>query len=521
MSQLLDTETLVIELLLVASLVALLVRRIRIPYTVSLVVVGLLITSQEVLKFSLTSELILTLFVPPLVFEAAFHLEFRQLRENLLQILVLAVPGVIVTTLIVGGLVSWGTQLPIATALVFGALISASDPVAVIALFRSLGAPKRLAVTVEGESLFNDGTAIVIFNLMLSLAVPSIVGESSSFDFIKAFTEFITVSVGGLLIGVALGWLTSQLIARVDDYLIETSLTTVLAFGAYLLAERFHLSGVLSVVAAGIVCGNFGPKGMSPTTKIVLYNFWEYLAFVANSLIFLLIGLDVNISQIINQLGPIGIGVLAVLVSRIIVVYGLSFLVNLVLKNKMPLNYLHVLFWGGLRGAVSLALALSLPIALQQAELVKVMAYGVVLFTLLGQGTTMQLLLSKLGFLKKGESQINYERTQGRLMAVKAARERVEKLYQDKLISKETWETLTPDLERKIELASEVRQKLLKDEPELQLEELNSVRKEALRAERSVLTSLQSNGVISEIVYEELITEVDNAFENGEIKDVP
>jgi CPA1 family monovalent cation:H+ antiporter len=520
MEQFLGTETLIIELLLVASLVALLVQRIRIPYTVSLVIVGLLITYQSNLKFELTAELILALFVPPLVFEAAFHLQFRQLRENLLPILVLAIPGVLFTTVIVGLIVSFGANLSLTTGLVFGALISATDPVAVVALFRSLGAPKRLTVLVEGESLFNDGTSIVLFNLMLAAALPAAAtaGEhgaaagGGSFDLLGSLITFLVVSIGGSAIGLGLGWLASQLIARIDDYLIETTLTTVLAFGAYLIAERVHVSGVLAVVGAGLVCGNVGPRGMSPTTRIVLFNFWEYLAFVANSLVFLLIGLDVNLGLIIQQLGPIVIAVVAVLVSRVVVVYGLSALINLG-KQKISLSYQHVLMWGGLRGAVSLALVLSLPASFADRELLRVMAYGVVLFTLLGQGTTMQLLLKKLGLIKQNEIALEYERRHGRFLAARAGRERVNELYRQGLISTPSWEQLSPQLECQVATEAEARQELLRQEPRLQQEEQEDARLEGLRAQRAMLAELQSSGVISEMVYEELATEVDAALQ--------
>ncbi|MEP7187608.1 MAG: cation:proton antiporter, partial [Roseiflexaceae bacterium] len=236
MNQFLATETLVIELLLVVSLVAIAVRRLHVPYTVALVIVGLLITFGQSAQLDLTPELILALFVPPLVFEAAFHLEFQRLRATLLPILVLAVPGVLLTTAIVGMVISAGVGLPLTTGLVFGALIAATDPVAVVALFRSLGAPKTLTVLVEGESLFNDGTAIVVFNVLLAAALASTLGgagQGDSFDLPAAIINFVVVSAGGIGLGVGLGWLVSQLIARLDDYLIETTLTTVLAFGAY------------------------------------------------------------------------------------------------------------------------------------------------------------------------------------------------------------------------------------------------------------------------------------------------
>jgi CPA1 family monovalent cation:H+ antiporter len=518
MEQFLATETLVIELLLIVSLVAIAVRRLRVPYTVALVVVGLLITYQMPLEIELTPELILALFVPPLVFEAAFHLEFKQLRENLLPILVLAVPGVLLTTVLVGLIVSAGVGLSLATGLVFGALISATDPVAVVALFRALGAPRRLVVLVEGESLFNDGTAIVVFGLMVA-AVPmgmaSADAQAGSFQLSTAVIEFVRVSAGGIGIGLGLGWLVAQLIARIDDYLIETTLTTVLAFGAYLVAERLHMSGVLAVVSAGIVNGNIGPKGMSPTTRIVLFNFWEYLAFVANSLVFLLIGLEVNIPQITAHLGPIVMAVLAVMASRALVVYGLTWLANLPglpLRSQVPWVYQHVLFWGGLRGAISLALALSLPPALADRDLLRIMTFGVVLFTLLAQGTTMQLLLRRLGLIRRTESELEYERRHGRLMAARAARNRLQQLHQEGIISATTWERLSPDLDERVQVHLEAQQALLRDQPTLQAEELEDARQEGLRAQRAMLATLLSDGLISDQVYEELVTEVDMAL---------
>lgn len=266
MDQFIATETLIIELLVVVSVVALVVRRLRVPYTVALVVVGLLLTFQQPLELDLTPDLILALFVPPLVFEAAFHLDYRRLRDNLLPVLTLAVPGVLLTTLIVGFVVSAGGGLSLTMGLIFGALISATDPVAVVALFRALGAPRRLVVLVEGESLFNDGTAIVIFNLVLAAALATAETAGLGLTLLSGVVEFIRVSAGGIAIGVGLGWVASWVIGRVDDYLIEITVTTVLAFGAYLIAERVHVSGVLAVVGAGIVCGTLGPRGMSPTT---------------------------------------------------------------------------------------------------------------------------------------------------------------------------------------------------------------------------------------------------------------
>ena len=417
MEQFLATESLIIGLLLIVSLVAIVVGRLRVPYTVALVIVGLLLTLQQTIQIELTPELILALFVPPLVFEAAFHINFRQLRKNLIPISVLAVPGVLLTTLIVGVIVAAFVNLPLPIALVFGALISATDPVAVVALFRVLGTPRDLGVLVEGESLFNDGSAIVLFNLMIAAAgVAALNGTgqpAGPFDLGQAVSAFVVVAAGGLAIGGVLGWIVSRWIANLDNYLIETTLTTVLAFGAYLIADRLHVSGVLAVVAAGLVNGNIGPRGMSPTTRIVLFNFWEYLAFVTNSLVFLLIGLQVKLPQIVANLGPIAVALIAVLISRAAVVYGLTWLINRG-RSKVPAAYQHVQFWGGLRGAISLALALSLPSALGGSrELLLAMAFGVVLFTLLVQSATMGPLIRRLKIVTRSEAQIEYNAASG------------------------------------------------------------------------------------------------------------
>ncbi len=218
-------------------------------------------------KIDVSPQLILALLVPPLVFDAAFHIRLDDLRRDFWLILLLAVPGVILTTFLAGWLVAQGTGLAMPVALVFGALVSATDPVAVVALFRRLGAPRRLQVLLEGESLFNDGTAIVMFSLTVAIVL------SGQFSLAGNIANFLTVAGGGLLVGITLGMLASEMIRRIDEPLVETTLTVVLAFGAYLLAESLHVSGVLAVVAAGLVNGNAGPRGMSPTTRIVVYQF--------------------------------------------------------------------------------------------------------------------------------------------------------------------------------------------------------------------------------------------------------
>jgi CPA1 family monovalent cation:H+ antiporter len=338
---------------------------------------------------------------------------------------------------------------------------------------------------------------------------------TSQFNPIKSLSNFFIVSIGGILVGLVLGLLVAQVISRVDNYLIETTLTTILAFGSYLLAEKLGVSGILAVLVAGLVNGNISPRGMSPTSRIVIFNFWEYVAFLANSLIFLLIGLSINITALLAAWQPILWAILAVFIARIIVVYGLSWLVNRV-SEPIPMSWQHILNWGDLRGAVSLALVLSLPMPLgPERDLLRVMAFGVVLFTLLVQSTTMAPLIRKLKIITRSEAQVEYELQHARLTALRSADSRLDRLHNDGMLSSHTLETLKRFVTGQASsLAEKVRGMLLAD-PALEAEELDTGWREMLRAQRSSLLNLRHDGVISDDVFEQLSTEVDAQLSEG------
>lgn len=492
----------VIGLLLIASLVGIATSRLRLPYTVGLVLIGLALSFWGQEQIDIPPEIFMGLLVPPLIFEAAFHIRAKDLFKDLTPILTLAIPGVLLTTFLVGAVVHWGTGFPYSVALIFGALVAATDPVAVVALFRSLGVPKRLTVLLEGESLFNDGTAIVVFNLMIAIAI------SGQFDLATSILDFVVVSGGGLAIGFIMGALISRMISFIDDALIETTLTTVLAFGSYIVAEQFHVSGVLAVVAAGLVSGNIGPRGMSPSSRILLFNFWDYAAFLANSVVFLLIGYQIDLRVLVADWQVIIWAILAVLVARAVGVYGL-----LSFKKDITLEYKNVLFWGGLRGAISLALALSLPATLGPAGgEIQTMAFGVVLFTLLVQGLTMKPLINRMNLIQRSEAQEEYERRHARAVMARASYDRLENMYQEGLISEHLWETLsTPIKQHAKALANAVEESLLADQ-ELEIQELNSAFRDLLQTQRSALTRLLRDGIISEEIYSQLLGEVDSAL---------
>jgi CPA1 family monovalent cation:H+ antiporter len=497
-------EEIVIALLFIATLVGIAARRFRVPYTLGLVVIGLLITLLPQVDIAIPPTLIFALLVPPLVFEGAFHLNFNNLRRDLVVILTFAIPGVILTMAIVGAFVSWGTGIPILFTLVFGAIVAAIDPVAVIALFRTFGVPKRMQVLLEGESLLNDGTSIVLFGLVITIAV-----TGSEFNLLTSVIDFIRIAGGGIIIGLSLGFIISQIINRIDDYLIETALTTILAYGSFLIAEEmFHVSGVLAVVGAGLVAGNVGPAGMSPTTRIVLFNFWEFAAFIANSFIFLLIGLQIELSSLFESWQVIGIAIIAVLIARAVTIYGLAWV-----GRDIPIRWQHVLNWGGLRGAISLALALSLPLALGEARnQLQVMTFGVVIFTLLVQGLTVGPLVRRLGISERSAVKEEYERRHARAVATQSAFEHLENMRQNGLISEHTWQTISPLLEQYNQVLVDATKEVLTDHPELEAEEMKIARRESLQAQRSTLSTLVKDGIISDETYMLLVSEVDAAI---------
>lgn len=489
-----------IALLLIATLVSTITDRLRIPYTIGLVLVGLGLTFvSQIPKVQVTPELILALLVPPLVYEAAFYLNYSDLRRELRLVLLLAVPGVILTTLLVGGLVSIGAGLALPYALVFGALVSATDPVAVVALFRSMGAPTRLQVLLEGESLLNDGTAIVIFNLMLVIAL------TGKLNLPGSLVQFAIVSGGGIAVGAVVGFLVSHLISKINHPMVETSLTTVIAYGSYLLAEYvFGFSGVLAVVAAGLASGEMGPQGMSPTTRIAVFHFWEYAAFLANTFIFLIIGLETDPANLLRNIPAILWAIAAVLIARAAVVYGLSSL-----RRDIPIQWKNILFWGGLRGAICLALALSLSTAMPNRSQIQAMAFGVVLFTLLVQGLTMRPLVKNSITFRSSDAQMAYERNHASAIALRAASDHLNHLNQEGVISKATLARLQPVLEGQIASMTDKAHHELETNPVLFQEELAMAWVESLRVRRTTLTTLFHDHIISEENYLEMASHLD------------
>jgi|CXWK01.1.fsa_nt_gi CPA1 family monovalent cation:H+ antiporter len=514
---LIEQEIGFVLLLTIAALVAILIRRIRLPYTVALVVAGLALSLvPNILTFDVSSDLILAVLVPPLVFEATLNIKWPDLRGDMPLVLLLAVGGTLLSTFIVGGIVFQLLDIPLLGALAFGALIAATDPVAVIAFFKSLGVSKRLSILVEGESLFNDGVAIVIFNLTIAAAAAALAGgHASEFSLVASLIEFLRVSVVGIGIGLALGFVVAYVILRnIDDHLIETATTVALAFGAYVAAESLHTSGLLAVVAAGLIVGNIGMSNTSPTTRLTLDNFWEFLAFVANSLVFLLIGLEMRLALLVQFALPIAVAVLAVLFSRAISVYLITALHNRLTPARLdvPTRYQHVMFWGGLRGAISLALALTVGRNLFGATIateMQVMTFGVVLFTILVQGATIERLIGRLGLVQRQPQVIERQRRQALVYARQAGRRELDRLHNEGFLYADMWQSMSAVYDEEIDEARQAMRDHLEDYPQLEREMYVKARADLLKAERSAVSDAAARALISIEVVDELIGETD------------
>ncbi|HEV2066589.1 MAG TPA: cation:proton antiporter, partial [Thermomicrobiales bacterium] len=303
-------------LLLGAALVGMLARRINVPYAAALVIGGLLLEETHVTEVpSLDPGLLLFVFLPPLLFDAAFRLDARELRVILRPVLVLAVPGVLLTALVVGGILWLVVDTSFAVSLLFGSIVAATDPVAVIGIFQHLKVPARLGVVAEAESLINDGMAVTLYIVLLGLVIH---GRADASDSIVLFGREVA---GGILIGTVLGFVFSRLTGTIDDHLIEMILSAALAYGSYLLAQSVEASGPLACVAAGLIHGSYGRAvGMSERTTRLLDDLWEFLGFVANALVFLLLGFSVNIERLLGDAWPATVAVIAVLLARVLVI---------------------------------------------------------------------------------------------------------------------------------------------------------------------------------------------------------
>ena len=368
----------------------------QIPYTLLLLLVGLGLALVDVRLMPLSPGLILMVFLPPLLFEAAWNMRWSALKRELLPSGLYAVGGVMISIAGIGIALHTVMSVPWITALLIGACLSATDSASVLGIFREVGAGDRLRTLLEGESLFNDGASVVAFGVLVDLAT-----DPKPFQLSSTVLEFFVVTGIGVSVGALIGICVAVLTQRYALAWVEQALMLVTAYGAYLFAEELGGSGVICVVVAGLVIGNFSLQpGVEIAKRSTLTEFWEFIVFLINSILFLLLGDQIHVSRLIAHLPTTTIAVLAVIVSRAIAIYGLSALSNGLGKTEISWRDQTALWWTGLRGSVSIALAIGLPAAIAERQEIISAAFGAVWFTLLIQGLTTKFWLERLDLLE-------------------------------------------------------------------------------------------------------------------------
>ncbi len=425
-------------LLLATSGFLLLAYRTRVPYPMWLVVGGAILGFlPPVPNATLSPDLVLVLLLPPLLYSAAFFSSVRDLRDSARPIFSLAFGLVLLTVAGVAAIGHFVMGMSWEVAFVLGAVISPTDPVAATAIGRRVGAPARVITIVEGESLINDSTALVAYKYAIAAAV------TGGFHFFEAAGEFAVDVAGGVAIGLVVAWITGQVARRVEDAPTEILLSLLVPFFAYLPAEALDVSAVLSAVSAGLYLGTQAPRLLTPSTRIQLYSVWEILVFAINTTLFFLLGLELpHVLDGISGWSPatlVGYSaalVGGVLVLRIAWVFAIAYRPRFLRQDVHPPPWQPVALvaWNGMRGAVSLATALAIPLVVAGGtpfpgrDLIVFLVYVTILATVLGQGLTLPMLIRRLGLAGQGEAREKAAETAARLSALDAALDRLEEM---------------------------------------------------------------------------------------------
>ncbi len=504
--------TLIVELLVVAILVAIVVKYVRLPYTIALVLAGVGVgLLPEVPAFPVDPDLWLLLFLPPLLFEGTINMDLELLRRYATPVGLLASLGTLISVLLLSSAFHLLFGLPLVLATLLRVMLSPTDPVSVLALFKEHGVTRGLQTLVEGESVFNDGVAVVLYIIVLDVL------QGQHITVVEGGLEFIKVVAGGALVGLLLGYLTHRLYSVIDDHLIEVGLSLALAYGAYVLAERLEVSGVIAVVVAGLIIGNYGRVfSMSPSTRLSLTHFWEVGAFLINGLLFLLIGLTVERGGLFNFAGQIGLVFLAMLIARGIAVYGILGTYQGLTRRSLPGGWLHVSNWGGVRGSIPVALALGLPVWVPQLDRLRSITLGAVFLSLLVQGLTIKGLLARLGLVGRSDEQQAFERAQGQAIAARAALGELESLHGRGEISDRLHARLSRYFDEVRRENTSALAHMSEDHDAVRHRQLGRVSAQVFAAQRAALNDAWRRGLLSEEVWQELKREVDARLVEGD-----
>ncbi|MEM1366940.1 MAG: sodium:proton antiporter [Cyanobacteria bacterium P01_H01_bin.15] len=441
-------DTLIV-LLLVSIGVALVTRQFRIPYVVGLVLAGLAITQEALPRaIGLNPDVILNLFLPILIFEAAINTDISRLRSTIKPIALLAGPGVVLSAVITSVLLQAWLSLAWITAAAVGVILTITDTVSVIVAFRTVQVPSRLTSIVEGESLFNDGIALVLLSLIADIHL------QGSFSLSASIQEMVIAFVGGGLLGLGLGYLCVGLFQQLDDALSNILLTVAVSLGTFQIGQLLGVSSAIAVVIAGLVIGNFGFRCTTASIRITLLNFWEYAGFGVNTFIFLLVGIAVDPLMLLKTIPAALLAVLAYQIGRVLAIYPLFFLLRF-FDRPMPFRWQHVLIAGNVKGSLSMALALSLPFTLPERPEVITLVFSTVLISLVGQGLSLPWFVKRLRLSVSSPIRQRMETLQLNMITARAAQAELKHLLEFGSLPKALYEELFATYQSKVAAAEQ------------------------------------------------------------------
>ncbi len=490
--------TILIILLLVATGVALLTQQLRIPYVTGLVLAGLAITEFLPRHVGLDPSLVLNLFLPILIFEAGINTDVSRLRSTFKPIALLAGPGALLSSAIIAILLKFGLGLDWISALLVGVILANTDTVSMIAVFKEIPVPSRLSTIVEGETLFNDAAALVSFNLILT------VYSTGSLTLLGGIQQLLFVAVGGSVVGLILGYLSIPIFVRLHDPLSSLLLTVAVALGTFQIGQFLGVSGAVAVVIAGLIFGNLGlPRSTSASNQVTLLSFWEYASFGVNTFIFLLIGIEIDPVTLWRALPAVLLAVLAYQTGRVITVYPLLAGLRWI-DRPIPLRWQHVLFLGNIKGSLSMALALSIPLTLPGREGLIAIVFGSVLISLVGQGLSLPWLVKRLKLSYFSETRQQVEELRLQLIASKAAQEELDSLLKSGVLPKAVYEELRASYQARVATS----ERLLRDfynqrstppsTPGGKSSQLDAIRRRLLLAEKGAVNDAMRKRILSE-----------------------
>ncbi|MDF2692602.1 MAG: Na+/H+ antiporter [Labilithrix sp.] len=481
----------------VGAAVAIWAKRIAIPYNVALVVIGLLLVFANVLPHAqLDPEVVLVAFLPVLVFEAALFADAESLRGASRPILALAVPGVFISLVATAGVATFALGLPFSAALLLGALLSITDTVSVLLAFRSIRVPHRLAAIMEGESLFNDGTALVLVSLT------SAVVATGRVDYAATTRALLLAIVGGVAVGAIFGWLGAAALRRTPDHLTGILTSGVLVFATSLLAERIHASPVIAVVVAALVVGRAARHALEPSRVLALQGFWEAIGFSINVLLFVLVGMQIDARMFLTEAGAILAAVAALHIGRAVAVYGCFAVLRALGQERVPSRWQHVMVFGNIKGALSMAAVLALPADLPHRPRLITIVFGVTVITLLTQAFPFRRFLRAMSI--GGSTDDAFDAARARLIAARRGQTELDAMLGTGLLSRAEHAERRAAFQRTIiEAESQLRS------PEADAADDLIIDGAVLTAQKAALLDAARRGLVAMETAEKQITEID------------